>query len=78
LAPSKDHFCVRECYLPLMLSYLHPKLLEMVRTRPLVPVAVGRDRYSFGYSPRACRYSSVSLVSAPFWHAAPLDANHRK
>lgn len=46
-----DRFRVRERYLPLMLSYLHFELLHMVRTRPLVSVAVGRDRYSVGYSP---------------------------
>jgi hypothetical protein len=41
----KDRFRVRECYLSFMLSYLCPELLYMVDARPLVSVAVGRDRY---------------------------------
>lgn len=49
-----DRFCVRECYLPLMLSYLCPELLHVVHARPLVSVAVSRDRYSVGYSPPGC------------------------
>jgi hypothetical protein len=35
-----------------MLSHLRPDLPRVVRTRPLVSVAVGGDRYSVGYSPR--------------------------
>jgi hypothetical protein len=34
-----------------MLSHLHLELLRLVRARPLVSVAVGRDRYSVSYSP---------------------------
>jgi hypothetical protein len=46
-----DRFCVRECYLPIVLSHLHLELLHMIRTRPLVSLGVCRDRYSVGYSP---------------------------
>lgn len=49
LAPIKDRFCARECNLSLMLSYTRIELSHMVHTRPLVFVAVGRDRYSVGY-----------------------------
>jgi hypothetical protein len=47
-----DRFRVREWCLLLMLSYLHLALLRLVRARPLVSVAVGRGRYSAGYSGR--------------------------
>ena len=53
IARSSDRFRVRECYLPLMLSYLRLELLYAVHARPLVSVALGRDRYSVGYSPPA-------------------------
>jgi hypothetical protein len=46
----KDRFRVRECYLPLTLSHLHFELVHIVRACLLVSVAVGRDRYSVGYS----------------------------
>jgi len=45
-----DRFRVRECYLSLMLSCLRFELLHVVHIRPLVSVAVSRDRYSVGYS----------------------------
>jgi hypothetical protein len=50
-----DFFRVMECYLPPMLSHLRPELLHVVHARPLVSVAVGRDRYSVGYSPQGSR-----------------------
>jgi hypothetical protein len=34
-----------------MLSHLNNDLLRVVRTRPLLSVAIGGDRYSLGYSP---------------------------
>ena len=46
-----DLFRVREVYLALMLSHPSNDLLRVVRTRPLVSVAIGGDRYSLGYSP---------------------------
>jgi hypothetical protein len=39
-----DLFRVRERYLSLMLSHLSLELPDVVHARPLVPVAVGRDR----------------------------------
>ena len=67
---------LRECYLPVMLSYLHPELRHMIRTRPLVSVAVDRDRYSVGYSPPGtaghvllvpnCRV--IMLLLKRMWH----------
>jgi len=62
----KDRFCVRECYLPLMLSYLRPELLQMVHHGPLASVAVSRECYSVGYSPLGS------------WSSLPLDANYRR
>ena len=47
---SSDLFRVREWYRPPLLSYLGDELLRVVRTRPLVSVAVSGDRYSVGYS----------------------------
>jgi hypothetical protein len=49
IAPS-HFFLIREVYLALMLSHLSNDLLRVVRTRPLVSVANGGDRYSLGYS----------------------------
>jgi hypothetical protein len=34
-----------------MFSHLQLDLLHMVHIRPLVSAAIGRDRYSVGYSP---------------------------
>ncbi len=58
---SADLFRVRECYLPLMLSHPRPEMPHEVHARPLVSIAVGRDRYSVGYSPSGSR--PVSLAS---------------
>jgi len=38
-----------------VLSHLCPELVYLVHARPLVSVAVGRDRYSVGYSPPVSR-----------------------
>ena len=45
-----DRFCVREPCRSRLLSHLGNDLRRMVRTRPLVSVAVSGDRYSVGYS----------------------------
>ncbi len=46
-----------------MLSYLYPELLNVVHACPLLSVAVGRDRYSVGYSPPG--QVGVSVVDRP-------------
>jgi hypothetical protein len=45
-----DRFRVRELRQAPMLLYLGTDMLRVVRTRPLVPVAVSGDRYSASYS----------------------------
>jgi len=50
VAHGSDRFCVRECHLPLMISYFCSELLRVVHARPLASVAVGGHRYSVGYS----------------------------
>ena len=47
---SADFFRVREGGRAHLLSYLGNDLWRVVRTRPLVSVAVSGDRYSVGYS----------------------------
>jgi hypothetical protein len=47
---SVDLFCVRELFQSRLLSYLDNDLRRVVRTRPLMSVAVSDDRYSVGYS----------------------------
>jgi hypothetical protein len=50
LSGTSDPFRVRELCRSRLLSYLGNDLRRVVRTRPLVSVAVSGDRYSVGYS----------------------------
>jgi hypothetical protein len=47
---TRDVFLIRELCQPRLLSYLGNDLRRVVRTRPLVSVAVSGDRYPVGYS----------------------------
>lgn len=49
-AVLKDRFRVRELRRPLVLSYFGNDLRRVVRTHPMVSVAVSGDRYLVGYS----------------------------
>ena len=72
--PYRDRFCVRERYRPRLLSYLGNDLRRVVRTCPLVSVAVSGDRYSVGYSvarvagPHSYRPMRRELVSVTVAH----------
>jgi hypothetical protein len=72
-----DRFRVRECYLPVMLSYLHPELRHMIRTRPLVSVAVDRDRYSVGYSPPGTAVHALLVLNCRRDHIPAQTARPR-
>ena len=84
---TSDPFCVRELCLPRVLSYLGNDLRRVVRTRPLVSVAVSGDRYSVGYSvarervrsfacklPARCRLPSLTWAF-DFWLSVPIGSN---
>jgi hypothetical protein len=60
-----------------MLSHLCSELLQIVRTRPLASVAVGRDGNSVGYSLRARGRTDPPLVSYRRGQASPGGAQVR-